>query len=69
LSSDEFVAAYDIATIHAALGDVDESFHWLELAFQDRSQLLKWVPWDMVFDVLRDDPRYPGIVARLSARN
>jgi pentatricopeptide repeat protein len=39
LSSDQYVAAYDIATIHAALGDVDQAFHWLELAFTDRSQL------------------------------
>lgn len=66
LSSSEYVAAYDIATIHAALGDVDQAFHWLELAFMDRSQLIGWVPWDPVFDGLRDDPRYPGIVARLS---
>jgi tetratricopeptide (TPR) repeat protein len=69
LSSNQYVAAYDIATIHAALGDVDQSFHWLELAFLDRSQLIKWVPWDPVFDGLRDDPRYPGIVARLNVRN
>jgi TolB-like protein/DNA-binding winged helix-turn-helix (wHTH) protein/Flp pilus assembly protein TadD len=66
LSSREYVAPYDIATIHAALGDVDQAFHWLELAFMDRSQLIGWVPWDPVFDGLRDDPRYPGIVARLS---
>jgi TolB-like protein/DNA-binding winged helix-turn-helix (wHTH) protein/Tfp pilus assembly protein PilF len=69
LSSDHYVAAYDIATIHAALGDVDQSFHWLELAFLDRSQVIKWVPWDPVFDGLRNDPRYPGIVARLSVRD
>lgn len=67
LSSYQYVAAYDIATIHAALGDVDQAFHWLELAFMDRSQLIGWVPWDPVFDGLRDDPRYPGIVARLGA--
>jgi TolB-like protein/DNA-binding winged helix-turn-helix (wHTH) protein/Flp pilus assembly protein TadD len=66
LSSHRYVAAYDIATIHAALGDIDEAFHWLELAFVDRSQLIGWVPWDPVFDGLRGDPRYQGIVARLS---
>lgn len=66
LSFHQYVAAYDIATIHAALGDVDQAFHWLELAFMDRSQLLGWVPWDPVFDGLRGHPRYPGIVARLT---
>jgi TolB-like protein/DNA-binding winged helix-turn-helix (wHTH) protein/Flp pilus assembly protein TadD len=66
LSSQRYVAAYDIATIHAALGDIDEAFHWLELAFVDRSQLIGWVPWDPVFDGLRGDPRYQGVVARLS---
>jgi TolB-like protein/DNA-binding winged helix-turn-helix (wHTH) protein len=69
LSADQYVAAYDIATIHAALGDVDQAFHWLELAFVDRSPTIKWLLWDPVFDGLRDDPRYPAIAARLSAGN
>ena len=68
LSRDRYVPAYDVATIYAALGDVDQTFIWLERAFEDRSTLIPWVPWDEVFDVIRSDPRYPALIQRLSVR-
>jgi DNA-binding winged helix-turn-helix (wHTH) protein/TolB-like protein/tetratricopeptide (TPR) repeat protein len=66
LSRERYVPAYDVATIYAALGDVDQTFVWLERAFDDRSTLIAWVPWDEVFDGIRRDPRYPVLVERLS---
>jgi hypothetical protein len=66
LSGDRSAPAYEIATIHAALGDVDQTFVWLERALEDRSTLIAWVPWDEVFDGIRSDPRYPDLVSRLS---
>ncbi len=62
-----YVPAYDIATIHAALGNVDETFRWLERSFEERSQLIHWLPWDAVFDGIRTDPRYAPLYARLPA--
>jgi tetratricopeptide (TPR) repeat protein len=64
-SRQQYVAAYDIATIYAALGDVDETMLWLDRAIEDRSQLIGWLRWDPVFDGLRHDPRYAALVARL----
>ncbi|HEX5764113.1 MAG TPA: hypothetical protein VFY27_00990 [Woeseiaceae bacterium] len=57
---------YDISTIYAALGDVDETFSWLERALEERSQLIGWLPWDPVFDGIRSDPRYDNLVRRLN---
>ena len=66
LSRERFVPSYDIATIYAALGDVDQAFIWLERGFDDGSTLIPWLPWDEVFDGLRNDPRYRALTTRLS---
>jgi len=68
LARERYVPAYDIAGIHAALGNRDRAFEWLERAFDERAQLIGWLPWDAVFDGLRDDPRYPVALRRLPAR-
>lgn len=67
LSVRHHAAAYDIATIYGALGNADDAFAWLEHAFEDRSQLIAWLPWDAAFDGLRSDPRYAALVARLNS--
>lgn len=67
LSKQRYVPAYDIATIYAALGETDRTFEWLERAFEERSQLIGWLPWDAVFDGTRADPRYAPLVRRLPA--
>jgi DNA-binding winged helix-turn-helix (wHTH) protein/TolB-like protein/Flp pilus assembly protein TadD len=64
-SREQYVAAYDIATVYAALGDADETMAWLDRAVDERSQLIAWLRWDPVFDDLRHDPRYAVLVARL----
>lgn len=65
LSKTRYVPAYDIATIHAALGDADQTFVWLARAFEERSQLVAWLPWEPVFDGLRTDARYAALARRL----
>ena len=65
LSQHQYVAAHDIATIYAALGDADQTFLWLDRALEDRSQLLGWIRWNPVFDSVRDDPRYAEFMRRL----
>jgi TolB-like protein/DNA-binding winged helix-turn-helix (wHTH) protein/Tfp pilus assembly protein PilF len=65
LSRERYVPAYDIATIYAALGDRDQTFEWLERAFEDRSTLVVWLRWEPIFDDMRADPRYAPLAARL----
>jgi DNA-binding winged helix-turn-helix (wHTH) protein/TolB-like protein/Flp pilus assembly protein TadD len=66
-SRQRYVPAYDIATIYASLGNADQTFAWLERGFEERSQLIHWLPWDAVFDEMRNDPRYAPLAARLPA--
>jgi DNA-binding winged helix-turn-helix (wHTH) protein/TolB-like protein/Tfp pilus assembly protein PilF len=66
LGKTRYVSAYDVASIYGMLGDADEAFAWLERAFDDRSQLLGWLPWDEAFDGIRDDARYNSLLSRLN---
>jgi tetratricopeptide (TPR) repeat protein len=66
LSKQRYVPAYDIATIYAALGEVDETYEWLSRAFGERSQLRGWLLWDYVFDGMRADARYAALVQQLN---
>lgn len=53
-----YVPAYDVAAIHAALGDIDQAFAWLDQAFAEPSALLPTIRMDPVMAPLRSDPRY-----------
>lgn len=65
LSERRYVAAYDIALIHAALADRESTFLWLERAIQDRSTLLVFLAHEPMFAALRGDPRFEALVARV----
>jgi DNA-binding winged helix-turn-helix (wHTH) protein/TolB-like protein/Tfp pilus assembly protein PilF len=65
LSTQRYVSADDIATIYAALGQHDETFEWLERAFEERSPLIGWLRWDAVFDGIRADARYVELARRV----
>lgn len=54
--------AFSIAAIHAALGDADQAFAWLDRAYEDRKiALLKVHP---ALDPLRTDPRYRELLRK-----
>jgi TolB-like protein/DNA-binding winged helix-turn-helix (wHTH) protein/Tfp pilus assembly protein PilF len=66
LSREQYVSAYDIAAIHAALGDRDEAMSWLQRGYEERSQVIGFVRFDPAFDALRDDPRYHAVLRHLN---
>ncbi|HEV2349192.1 MAG TPA: winged helix-turn-helix domain-containing protein [Terriglobia bacterium] len=47
-----------IAEVHAQLGDKDQAFHWLSLAFENRDYFLTFLKVDPGMDPLRSDPRF-----------
>jgi len=54
-----------IAQVHAALGEMDQAFAWLEKAFQNRDgglTLIKEIP---NLDSLHGDPRFADLVRRI----
>jgi serine/threonine-protein kinase len=64
-----YVVPFDIATIYAGLGEVDEAFAWLEKAFAARYGWLIWLNIEPRWDSLRADPRFTDLVGRIGLLN
>lgn len=65
LSTKRYVSPYDIALIHAALVDTENTFLWLERAVQDRSTLINFLAQDPMLDTLHSDARFAALVERI----
>jgi TolB-like protein/Tfp pilus assembly protein PilF len=64
LERQQYVSPYTVAAIHAALGDKDKAFEWLEKAFEQRDVWLMNLKVDPVFSTLRSDKRFPALLTR-----
>jgi Flp pilus assembly protein TadD len=64
-AAQRYVAPIDIAIVYAGLKDLDQTFRYLELAYQDRSFWMCWLRIDPRFDGIRADPRYHDILRRM----
>jgi DNA-binding winged helix-turn-helix (wHTH) protein/tetratricopeptide (TPR) repeat protein len=60
--------AYEVAVIHAALGDIDNACAALRRAPDDGSQWIKVLTVDPRMDALRAQPCYAEVAARISPR-
>ena len=58
----EYVRPTTFADHHAALGEKDLAFEWLEKAYQERDGLLIFLKVDYIWDSLRDDPRFHDLL-------
>ena len=65
LSKQRYVAPFEIAVIYTGLGEKDQTFEWLEKAYQDHSPWLMWINVDPRFDSLHGDPRYGDLRRRM----
>jgi TolB-like protein/Flp pilus assembly protein TadD len=61
----KYVAGYDLAVLHAALGENDGAFAWLETAFAEHDETLCLLGIDPILDGLRLDPRFDGLLNRV----
>ena len=64
-SEQRYVSPFDIATVHVGLGDTDQSFEWLERAYQGRSQWMVGLAVDPRLDSIRCDARFESFLRRL----
>ena len=62
-----YVSAPLIAAVSTALGDKEEAFRWLELAYEEHSGVLQWIAFLPEFRALHSDARFPHLLQRISA--
>jgi TolB-like protein len=69
LSKHRYVSPYNFALIYGSLNAKDQTFDWLERAYQDRAYdmaLLRTENWGLDNDDLRSDPRYKDLLRRMN---
>jgi adenylate cyclase len=64
-SKTSYVSAFEIALIHAGLGEKDQAFVWLDKAYEERSSELVTLTTEPRFDNLRSDPRLTELARRM----
>jgi TolB-like protein/DNA-binding winged helix-turn-helix (wHTH) protein/Flp pilus assembly protein TadD len=62
LSSNRYVSPYGIAQIYAALNDKEQTFKWLQIAYEDRAVWMSYLAVDPVFDGFRSDQRFQDLL-------
>jgi tetratricopeptide (TPR) repeat protein len=65
-SAQHYVSPAGFAIYHAALGQADKMFEFLETAFADRDPYLTRMDSEPYFDPFRSDPRYRDLLARMN---
>jgi tetratricopeptide (TPR) repeat protein len=60
------VSAYQRATRHAALGEKELAFEWLEKAYTDRDPMMVLLNTDPAYDRLRPEPRFGDLLRRIT---
>ncbi len=60
-----YVSPVAFAMVHAALGEGDAAFGWLDRAFEERRGWLCYLKVEPLLDGLRGDPRFPRLLERM----
>jgi serine/threonine-protein kinase len=64
-----YAVAYQIATVHAGLGERDSALEWLEKAYEEHNGGLTGLKVDAAFDDLRSDPRFQNLLSGVGLGN
>jgi eukaryotic-like serine/threonine-protein kinase len=62
IAKDNYVSAYNFAMLYLGLNDLDETFKWLEKAYQERSGFLPFLKVEPIVDNLRADSRFQDLL-------
>jgi TolB-like protein/DNA-binding winged helix-turn-helix (wHTH) protein/Flp pilus assembly protein TadD len=68
ISGTRYVSPYGLAQIYAALNDKEQTFKWLQVAYDDRAVWMSYLAVDPVFDGLRSDQRFQDLLRRVRLR-
>ncbi|MBA2646000.1 MAG: winged helix-turn-helix domain-containing protein [Pyrinomonadaceae bacterium] len=64
LNERRYVTPAALAYVYIGLGDKDQTFVWLEKAYQERSYYIAWLKVNPIVDSLRSDPRCDDLLRR-----
>jgi serine/threonine-protein kinase len=65
ISKQRYIPGFYIALVYAGLGDNDQAFAWLEKSVEERFVRLAYLAREPLWDPIRSDPRFAGIVRRV----
>ncbi len=65
-SKTHYVPPYFLGLVHAALGENDEAFWWLEKAYEQHDSYLVRLRVEPLMDSLRPDPRFEKLLQRMN---
>jgi hypothetical protein len=54
-----------LALVHAALGQTDSAFAWLDRGLEERTHWLVWLRRDRRWGPIRPDPRFEALAIRV----
>jgi TolB-like protein/DNA-binding winged helix-turn-helix (wHTH) protein/Tfp pilus assembly protein PilF len=60
-----YVSPYAVAQVYAALNDKEQTFKWLQRAYDDRAVWMTYLAVDPVFDSFRSDQRFQDLLRRV----
>ncbi|MBO0860255.1 MAG: protein kinase [Chloracidobacterium sp.] len=66
VSKRQYVSSYFIAIIYLGLGDLDQTFEWLDKAYQERSGFMAFINVEPMLDGLRGDPRFDSLREKIT---
>jgi TolB-like protein/DNA-binding winged helix-turn-helix (wHTH) protein/Tfp pilus assembly protein PilF len=65
LSTERYVSPYGLAQIYAALKDNEQTFKWLQAAYDDHAVWMAYLAVDPAFDAFRSDRRFQDLLRRV----
>jgi hypothetical protein len=66
LARERYVSPYNFAIIYTALGDKDRAFERLNESIDERIMIIYHLKTRPIFDSLRSDPRYVGLLSKMN---
>ena len=64
-ASGDYISPVSIAYVYTAFGDTESAFELLDQAITDRDPNILGLKSNPIFDSLREDPRYPALLAKM----
>jgi tetratricopeptide (TPR) repeat protein len=65
LAEEQYVSDVFFSIVHIGLGEYDEALVWIERGYEARVGQMVWCPSLFVFDPLREDARFVGLMRKM----